>query len=345
MFLSVIVPVYNSEQYLERCLESVLAQSLGDYEVVLIDDGSTDASYELCCRFCSRDSRFRLVEHETNKGASAARNTGLCSVVGEYVMFLDNDDWIEGEDAFANLYDSLNRSGFPDVLCFPMGESYEPWEKVTVPTSNLENDVKRLETLQDTFLFMMENGMYYSSASGKIVKRSLIDENSLRFDESLKHNEDTEWSRRVLCCLESIGWTDSCFYVYRRNSAVSQSSRPDTEKVAEALSTIVNRHVSEVEKGLLFGYRATMASAFVSYIYVLLLSYLYMGKTDSFEKERAHHRCNSWLLDCGVDKRVLFVRRCCRIFGLGITGRLLAFAMKSEQKLLLCRGGGFCRGL
>ena len=91
--ISVIVPVYNVEEYLEECLESIRHQSYTDIEVILVNDGSTDSSKEICERFCQADSRFRLINQE-NKGQSAARNRGVKESIGEYLMFVDSDDVI-----------------------------------------------------------------------------------------------------------------------------------------------------------------------------------------------------------------------------------------------------------
>ena len=91
--ISIIVPVYNVESYLKECLESIRHQSYTDIEVILVNDGSTDSSKEICERFCQADSRFRLINQE-NKGLSAARNRGVKESVGEYIMFVDSDDVI-----------------------------------------------------------------------------------------------------------------------------------------------------------------------------------------------------------------------------------------------------------
>ena len=91
--ISVIVPVYNVEEYLEECLESIQYQTYTDIEVILVNDGSTDSSKEICERFCQADSRFRLINQE-NKGQSAARNRGVKESIGEYLMFVDSDDVI-----------------------------------------------------------------------------------------------------------------------------------------------------------------------------------------------------------------------------------------------------------
>ena len=96
MLVSIIIPVYNSDEYIERCLESCLSQSFSDIELIVVDDGSTDKSYELACNLAGKDSRLHLYR-QNNSGASAARNKGLEVANGEYVVFVDSDDWIDQE--------------------------------------------------------------------------------------------------------------------------------------------------------------------------------------------------------------------------------------------------------
>ena len=92
--ISIIVPVYNAEKYLRRCIDSILSQSLTDFELILIDDGSTDRSPLICDEYATRDKRIRLI-HKKNDGVSAARNDGIDIAQGEFITFVDSDDWVD----------------------------------------------------------------------------------------------------------------------------------------------------------------------------------------------------------------------------------------------------------
>ena len=92
--LSIIVPVYNVEQYLDKCIKSILNQTFKDFELILVDDGSIDNSGEICDEYAKKDSRVKVI-HKKNGGLAAARNTGLIIARGDYVGFVDSDDWIE----------------------------------------------------------------------------------------------------------------------------------------------------------------------------------------------------------------------------------------------------------
>ncbi len=115
MLISIIVPVYNIGKYLRRCADSILAQSFGDYEVILVDDGSTDSSPAICDSLAFSDSRFRVL-HRANGGPWLARYAGLNASAGEYVMFVDGDDWLN-EGCLESVAGVL-ASGPPDLICF-----------------------------------------------------------------------------------------------------------------------------------------------------------------------------------------------------------------------------------
>ena len=93
---SIIVPVYNVEQYLENCINSVLNQSYRNFQLILVDDGSKDSSGEICDRFAQKDSRVKVM-HKQNAGVSGARNTGIEIATGQFICFIDSDDWIESD--------------------------------------------------------------------------------------------------------------------------------------------------------------------------------------------------------------------------------------------------------
>ena len=109
--ISVIVPVYNTEKYLHRCIDSILAQTFTDFELLLIDDGSKDNSGAICDEYAAKDSRVRVF-HKENGGVSSARNLGLDNVRGEWVTFVDSDDWVEKEyiELFVKNIDDLGIS-------------------------------------------------------------------------------------------------------------------------------------------------------------------------------------------------------------------------------------------
>ncbi len=113
--ISIIVPVYNVERYMERCLDAVVKQTYKNLEVILVDDGSEDRSGSICDRYASEDARFKVVHHQ-NGGLSAARNTGIKKATGEYITFIDPDDSIT-EDYIEYLYNLINKHEADLAIC------------------------------------------------------------------------------------------------------------------------------------------------------------------------------------------------------------------------------------
>ena len=184
MLISIIIPVYNSEKYLKECLNSVLLQTFRDFEVILVNDGSSDSSGEICDYFVASDSRFN-VYHKENGGVSAARNFGIEKANGQWVCFVDSDDFV-GKDFlldFKNLEDDssidLYVQGYTELRdgCSP---KLKPIIDGDYISDNIGNELFFLEKKT----FMVENPW------GKLFKRQILVDQLLRFDENLSNGED-----------------------------------------------------------------------------------------------------------------------------------------------------------
>lgn len=176
--VSIIVPVYNAERYLSRCIDSILEQSFTDFELLLINDGSNDNSAGICDEYVAKDSRV-LVFHKENGGASAARNYGLDKAVGKYVCFIDADDWV-GKDYIKQL---LPYEGEDMVIC---SISYEGDTNRNLCIS----DKKRNRECIESTLHQMIDHMAVCSPCCKIMRRDIIKKESIRFDVNVSVGED-----------------------------------------------------------------------------------------------------------------------------------------------------------
>ena len=169
--ISVIVPVYNAEKYLQRCVDSILKQSFTDFELLLIDDGSHDRSGELCDEYAKKDNRVRVF-HKENGGVSSARNVGLDNASGEYISFVDADDYLETNA----MSDSLFIDGY-DLIQIPRNAgSY---------LKHYTHDII-CKSQREYLKFIYRN--FYFECWGRFYKRRII--NGLKFDEHVKIGED-----------------------------------------------------------------------------------------------------------------------------------------------------------
>ena len=170
--VSVIVPVYNTEKYLSRCINSILAQSFDDYEMILVDDGSTDNSGLFLDEYVNRDPRIRVI-HKENGGVSSARNVGIKKAVGEYIMFCDSDDYVD-PDWCRVLYDTIgkNPNAFivSDVLHIPQ----------TGMAGLQRNEECRSKEISYCQLYKLGISAY---TFNKIYSANVIKRNNLLFDE------------------------------------------------------------------------------------------------------------------------------------------------------------------
>ncbi len=199
--ISVIVPVYNSESTLNRCVDSILSQNFKNFELLLIDDGSTDRSGEICDEYAKKDFRVK-VTHKENGGVSSARNAGLDNAKGEWITFVDSDDWIYRDFSF-DIVGSHNE----DLLIFDYqidnGESLTPMQAIE------HYDVKKM--LEKYLCFEI-----FRTPWAKFFRREII--GNLRFDTRITIGEDTLFSLQYLRNCRSISYSDIAYYVWLKSS-------------------------------------------------------------------------------------------------------------------------------
>ena len=213
--ISVIVPVYNVEEYLARCVDSILAQTYENLEVILVDDGATDTSGTICDAYAAKDSRVKVI-HKENGGLSSARNTGLEAATGEYIAFADSDDWIE-PDAYAHLLGLMEKHQVK-LVC---GGRYDVSGKTGQRTVGLcprrEEVVSGEELAGRIFLW---DGCD-SSACDKLYHRSLLE--NFRYPEG-KVCEDVPVTYKIVLQADRVAMSDKPFYnYYHRPGSISMA--------------------------------------------------------------------------------------------------------------------------
>ena len=234
MLFSIIIPVYNVEKYLCDCLDSVICQTFSDWEAICVDDGSIDGSLALLEQFAARDARIKVVR-QTNAGTAAARNTGLKMAKGDYIFFLDSDDWIE-KNTLQAIADNLNGE---DVLCFS-GRRYFEDERASRPADQLLP-----KTYESGMAYYNENALLprdfaFVCVVLRVYGRPFIMGNNLFFDEDVSY-EDNLWVPIMLCHAQTVKVIPDALYVYRvregsKMQEVSLARKKDMLKVANRLA-------------------------------------------------------------------------------------------------------------
>lgn len=206
--VSIIVPVYNTEEYLDECLDSLVNQTLRSIEIICIDDDSTDNSLNILKKYSKNDDRIVLIKNKSNKGQSISRNIGLSIAKGEYVAFLDSDDRIE-ENAYEQLY-NFARDHDHDLVVFN-GVRFND-EGVQWPCI-LHSKAGYDRTYSKTNVFEHQTLIYDTSMS-KFIRKDLIDKNGFKFLENTLY-EDLLFSMEVLCASRCLGILPNVKYYWR----------------------------------------------------------------------------------------------------------------------------------
>lgn len=221
-FLSIIVPVYNVEHFLGRCLDSLSKQTMQEIEVLMVNDGSTDGSREIAAAYALRDNRFRLIDQD-NQGLSGARNKGLGAASGEYVAFVDSDDWV-APDMFAVMYAEAERSQ-ADICACDYALAYEDRSEPDM----LKLDRTRIE-IEEYGLDRLWNSKKYAVVVwNKIYRRSIIAAHRLNFESNRNvFSEDVLFNLFFLRHAKVFASVPDTFYYYfQRPNSLTSTRKPN----------------------------------------------------------------------------------------------------------------------
>lgn len=269
MILSIVVPVYNTEKYLTDCLESIYRQNISDFEVICVDDGSTDNSLDILSDFAEKKDNMSIIR-QNHSGVSAARNKGLNAARGEYVYFIDSDDYLD--DNYLNTIMNICSKNRLDLICFSYN-NFSDDEKYSKVTSRIMGDKSRsvtdnnkIITGKELLCSLVFANEWYNSSCIYITRRSVIDDQGIRFHDELICSEDFPFSVKVhlaakhAMCVSSVGYnrrirqksiihtevsSEYLYCVFRSILMVLKEYKVvnTDDNVAEALSKLIQNHM------------------------------------------------------------------------------------------------------
>lgn len=216
--VSVIVPVYNAEKYLQECVDSILRQTLADIEVILVDDGSSDSSPVICDGYAERDKRVKAI-HQRNSGAAAARNQGMNVAQGEYIAFVDSDDWIDA-DMYKRMVAVAEADDCDLVICDCLKESDCGSQLYTHDLPAGFYDRERMYSVYFSQLLMPDTMKYPVTISNwlLLIRRDVISANGITFPEGMRFSEDLLFGSEVGYFSQSMTYLkEYAPYHYRQN--------------------------------------------------------------------------------------------------------------------------------
>ena len=259
--ISVIIPIYNSSNYLHQCIDSVLKQHYEDFEVLLINDGSKDNSGIICDEYAAKDTRIRVF-HKQNGGVSSARNLGLDYAKGTWITFIDSDDFIE-----QNFFDSVNIiTLIADVIFTGIDKYYDNQR-----TSSLRFENKTLvieDFFENYFLFP-----HFAGPVGKFFKKQIIEKHHIRFDERLQNGEDGLFNFHYLVKIQYVTLESTPIYIYQnRDNSLSKREIPveDAELLYQSLLQVMENN----------GFKEEIISRNLSYVISIFFFAILKSKYD-----------------------------------------------------------------
>lgn len=217
ILVSIIVPVYNSEKYIQRCIDSLINQTISNIEIILINDGSTDNSLKILNEYAKKDIRIKIIDKE-NGGVSSARNSGIEVARGRYISFVDADDWCE-ENMFELMYDMAEKHNCDIVTS---GYSMDNVDGKNISTKIASKSIIA-NNEQDIGKVIHNSNISY--AFTKLYKRNIINDNDIRFNEKLSMGEDATFVCDYLMNINSAGVINRSLYHYVRCNSESLSTK------------------------------------------------------------------------------------------------------------------------
>ncbi|MDQ6469956.1 glycosyltransferase family A protein [Flavobacterium sp. LHD-80] len=245
LLFSIIIPVYNVEDYVSQCLDSILCQSFSDFELILVNDGSTDSSLKICEEYKQKFPQIILISKE-NGGLSDARNTGLKTAKGEYIIFTDSDDYWQGKQILEDLNHLISKTN-PDII---IHEESRFFAENDVHCKYNQRFIKnKIGKFEDEVLNLVYHDLYVASAWDKVIKRAILIENQLFFPVGRK-SEDVEWCGKLMHYIKTFSIYSKSFYVYRQarqGSITTTTSAKHIEDVYEMVKDGINSPKTESE--------------------------------------------------------------------------------------------------
>ena len=321
--LSFILPIYNVEAYLPQCVDSILSQVTADCEIILVDDGSPDGCGAICDGYAEKYENVKVI-HKPNGGLSSARNAGFDRAEGEYVLFVDSDDYIEPgsvekilrwiDETDADVAFLLSRKVYPDGTSEPLGE-------------NLSRDAIFGKSREEVLRYLAGRPKFPAGAWGKIYRRSFLLEQGLRYPDDRRLSEDLMHSLDLILTAEKFDYLDFPYYCYRQNRTGSICNSVSAKYYFDTFLFITESAARFAEGRQAKNETAALALSFVAYEYAIRV--WEMLKLTGEDRKKAYSMLKEyrWVLAYGKSSRTRLVDLTVRLLGLKGAARLLDWYM------------------
>lgn len=326
MRFSIIIPIYKAEKYLVECVESILGQTYADFELILIDDGSPDTCPALCDKYASADSRIKVI-HQKNAGQAVARNAGVDIASGDYLMFLDSDDYYATKYVLGLVNEKIESSS-ADVILFGYKKFYESDGSFGAEVTNFPEFTVN-SSPSDVIMSLLLNNIYDGCAWTKAIKRSLIVENSISFRPGMI-SEDSDWYLNVMSHACSYECIKEVFVIYRQH-ANSVSHKVKLNALDDNLWIQETWKAKILKMSMTEELRLALLSVLAVYFANLLVLYALYPRSLSEPYFVRTKKCRE-ILRYSITKRAKVMKIVVAIFGLRLTILMLRVLNKIMKR-------------
>lgn len=295
--VSIIVPIYNVEQYLKKCIESIINQTLTNIEIILVNDGSTDNCGKIIDEYAKKDNRI-IALHKENGGQASARNMGLDIASGKYIGFVDSDDWVDS-NIYEMMYNSIEES--KSDICVCGRKTYSSNEKLNykldITDETIDFRYHKVEEYVSKRLFYKHT----VSSCNKLYSKEIIEKNNIRFkDVSYVGSEDTLFNYSILCCANSIRCIGKVYYnQLSREGSTARTYKPGYMNRTANMIKCMSDYSKEINSMMIYN---DLSPLFLLFFYQWNMSNIKAVKNESLEqiivKEITEASFNKEFMEC-----------------------------------------------
>lgn len=324
MKISIIIPIYNVEKYLEQCVKSVLNQTYQNTEIILVDDGSPDNCPSMCDTFAEQDSRVRVI-HKSNGGLSDARNAGTAIATGNYILYMDSDDFWANPDDLEKLVNAAKETPECDFIGFNCSYFYDVENKI-IPWPKFDDEILEVTSSVKCVDKLVASGVFPMSACMKLIRRSCI-QGRIEFIKDV-YSEDIPWFIELLKKTDKCRFINQYMYVYRKGVVTSISGSFSYKKYSDLFKLLrdgveINHKESDDR---------THDALFSFWAYELCIL---RAMTGFMKREQRRRELNElyrydWLFDYQLHPKVMKVAFVQKLFGKAVTNYVLHRYLKTR---------------
>ena len=323
--ISVIIPVYNAENYLAECVESILSQTYANVEIILVNDAATDSSGELCSAFEKNHLNVKVIS-KGNGGAAMARNAGLDLASGEWVIFQDADDFWDDKNGLQSLIDFCHSISYDIDLVFFNYKRYFQQNKEFVPRPDFSKDLIDIIDKDLKIEKLFANAFIPAPPWGKLIRKKFLLDNKIYFP-NLRSSEDITWFIEIIIMSSNFTFTNLRFHVYRKQVETSLTYAFNKRKYDTLYDIVTSESMKYESLGKKTKYHQYIMS-FFAYQFLILLSMSVNLKMGVFLSEQKRLKKLSWLLKYNRISKVKQIQKLMKILPQSAVSYLLNYYAK-----------------